>query len=201
MQDKETDTYWSIMQGKAVAGKFRGTELRELVAEKTTWSQWKQKHPDTRVWSLGGRQDRSLVTFDQIQNSNGFRGLIATDERLATKDPVFGFLQQGEAVAVSFDSFVDGATFQLAEGSLFLFRLETDPVERSTVAYFSTAGFESIDGKWQEKQSKNMFDVASRKFVDQIDGERDSEVELFARGFDTWWYNWSLNNPQTRLLE
>ncbi len=188
------------MQGKAVGGEFDGVKLRVLDSEKMPWAQWKAKYPNTLVWSEEGREDQASVPFEESQSTTGYRGLVATDKRLATKDPVFGFIHEGIANAVSFKSFVDGATFRVDGGELFLFRSSVDPVERSTAAWFSTAGFERIGGVWREKDSKQTFDTEARDFVDQNDPEQDSMVKHFDRGFDTWWYNWSLNNPETRLL-
>lgn len=188
------------MQGKAVSGKFNGTDLNTLEAEKMSWADWKAKHPNTLVWSQAGREDLMQVAFEKMNDSKGYRGLVATDKRLSTKDPVFGFIHHDEAIAVSFRSFVDGASFRLADGELFLFRASDDPVERSTVAFFSESGFEQIGGRWREIDSKSLFEPNVRTFVDKNSPEEVSRVKRFSRGFDTWWYNWSLNNPGTKLL-
>ena len=46
MQDQETDTYWSIMEGEAVAGELAGSKLIELpVRERISWRHWRAKHP------------------------------------------------------------------------------------------------------------------------------------------------------------
>ena len=53
MQDRETDTFWSIMSGKAEAGALDGTALIELpVSEKMSWAEWRARHPDTLVLSV-----------------------------------------------------------------------------------------------------------------------------------------------------
>ena len=50
MQDRQTDTYWSMMKGKAISGELEGNDLVELpVSEKMQWRDWKVKHPDTLV--------------------------------------------------------------------------------------------------------------------------------------------------------
>jgi len=188
------------MQGKAVSGEFDGTELRVIDTEKILWKQWKAKHPNTLVWSEEGRQDQLQVDFEVTNRSDGYRGLVATDKRLATKDPVFGFIHNGTANAISFKSFTGGARFRLDQGELFLYRSSDDPVERSTTAWFSESGFERIGGVWREKASNQMFDAEKRGFVDRNNPEQPSMVQRFDRGFDTWWYNWSLNNPKTKLL-
>ena len=53
MQDEQTDTYWSIMEGEAVAGELSGEKLVELpIGEKIQWRHWKERHPDTLVLSV-----------------------------------------------------------------------------------------------------------------------------------------------------
>ena len=65
MQDKQTDTYWSIMSGKVEAGELGGTALVELpVGEKMSWAEWVAKHPDTLVLSVQQRtSDGQTVTL------------------------------------------------------------------------------------------------------------------------------------------
>ena len=58
MQDRQTDTYWSMMKGEAIAGELEGNDLVELpVSEKMQWRDWKAKHADTLVLSVRGRED------------------------------------------------------------------------------------------------------------------------------------------------
>jgi len=49
MQDRETDTMWSHVTGEAILGDLEGLTLDILPAAHTTWSRWKQKHPETEV--------------------------------------------------------------------------------------------------------------------------------------------------------
>lgn len=189
------------MKGKAVRGDFQGTALRVINAEKVPWRVWKKTHPDTQVWSLNDEQDRLYAELDTMpQSDTGFRGLMAKDKRLQTKDPVFGWNQDGQAFAVSFKSTVGGARFELDSGELFLYRSGDDPVERSTVAFYSTVGFKKVNGNWREMRSNLPFDVYQRCFVNQHGVKPSDTVEQFRHGLDTWWYNWSLNNPNTQLL-
>ena len=48
------------------------------------------------------------------------------------------------------------------------------------------------DGVWVEKASGARFDEDKGEFV-------GASIERLS-GFDTFWYNWSLNNPETKLL-
>ena len=192
MQDKETDSYWSIMEGVAVAGELEGQELTELpVGEKLQWRVWKQRHPDTLVLSVGGKEDGPNSYRNYFTEPEGFRGAKAKDTRLATKEPIYAFQRAGISYAVAQRAVENGAVFELADGSsVFLYRRKGASMFQSTDAYVSERGFEEIGGVWTEKQTGAQFDPKLGGFPG---------VEALA-GFDTFWYNFSLNNPDTQLL-
>lgn len=49
--DYQTDSLWVQATGHAVAGSYKGTTLDRLPATQTTWSEWRQLHPETLVLS------------------------------------------------------------------------------------------------------------------------------------------------------
>lgn len=49
MYDAATGSYWSQLIATAICGPERGTRLRLLPAEATTWGAWRRRHPDTTV--------------------------------------------------------------------------------------------------------------------------------------------------------
>jgi len=49
--DRQTESLWSQILGKAVTGPLKGTELPQLPAAHTTWRAWQERHPDTLVLS------------------------------------------------------------------------------------------------------------------------------------------------------
>ncbi len=195
LQDKETDTYWSIMTGQALAGPLKGTKLVELpVSEKTTWKKWREEHPDTLVLSVGGREDAPDVYARYFQSRRGFRGEQARDDRLGTKEPIFAFRWKGVPYAVRSKSIERGKVIRLDDGtSVFLYRPRKASIFEGTEAYVSSAGFEKKGGVWTELGSGARFDPEAEEF-------RGGEVARLG-GFDTFWYNWSLNNPHTKLLK
>ena len=57
--DRQTDSLWSQLYAVAVTGPMAGTRLRVLPAVHSSWSRWKEKHPQTTVLSFdtGHRRD------------------------------------------------------------------------------------------------------------------------------------------------
>ncbi len=56
MFDRETNSLWSHVTGKAVSGPLAGARLRMLPAVHTTWGLWTANHPHTRVLAKRWRE-------------------------------------------------------------------------------------------------------------------------------------------------
>lgn len=200
MQDRETDSYWSIMTDEALHGTAKGARLRQIPGSvKTTWGAWKKRHPNTRVLSVSGAEHDSASPYDRyFASEEGFRKLAARDNRLPDKALLFGFHRDGGAHAVPFPTFEKGgATVNVAGRTLFLYREKSDVFYRSTAAFAAPDGvtFVRRDGAWQVVRGDTtvaLFDTTTRTFV----GE--AVPEAFT-GFDTYWYIWSLTNPKTEI--
>jgi hypothetical protein len=197
MLDKETDTYWSIMTGEAMAGELKGTRLDELpYGEKRQWKDWVAEHPDTLVLSVDGVENESENPYERYYASeSGFRGIDAANDKLANKAPVFAFRLGGKAYAVPYAAFEGGATFRVGKQSVFLYR------PAGVELYFSSAAFVAPgkeafrrDGDAWVGPGGAAFDPEQGVFV----GEGGA-IEHLA-GFDTLWLNWSTTYPKAVLL-
>lgn len=51
LYDRNTDSLWSQIMGEAVSGALLGTELPQLPVTYTTWSSWRERHPQSEVLS------------------------------------------------------------------------------------------------------------------------------------------------------
>jgi hypothetical protein len=96
--------------------------------------------------------------------------------------------------AVPFKEIKNGRVFTLEDGSsLFIYRRKKADLFESTAAFVSKGhGFERKDGSWLALDSGARFDEKTGDFV-------GGSVDRL-NGFDTFWYNWSLNNPETEIL-
>ena len=201
MRDKETDTYWSIMTGDAIAGDLKGTRLEELpLGEKAQWRDWVARHPDTDVLSVDGREHIESNPYDNyLASDSGFRGTSARDRRLDTKDPIYSFHLDGKAYAVPFTAYEGGAVFRVGERDVFLYR------PKGVAVYYSTLAFQAAQGEfvrrangWYHGPSDARLEPEGQGFA-APDGARASVSRI--DGFDTFWYMWSLTNPATKILK
>ncbi len=198
MQDRETDTYWSIMNGKAVGGPMAGTQLEMLaLGEKMRWQDWLRKYPDTFVLSVDGFEDDLNPYLNYFLSSQGFRGAAARDPRMETKEPVFAFHFDGKSYAVSHKEIEGGKAYESGKTKLFLCRPAGASLFNSTAAYQSTtAGFKKVKGQWLHTGSGCAYEPGDAAFKG---AEQSCPKRL--KGFDTFWYNWSLSNPETGILK
>jgi hypothetical protein len=63
--DHQTESLWSQLMEKAVAGKLAGKELKALPSTRTKWASWRKKHPGTLVLSTetGYARDYSIDPY------------------------------------------------------------------------------------------------------------------------------------------
>lgn len=59
--DRETNSVWSQLHGKAVIGELEGTPLEIVPSIQTTWKFWRDSHPDTRVMLLPEKTGRPYL--------------------------------------------------------------------------------------------------------------------------------------------
>ena len=201
MRDRETDSWWSIINEEAIHGPAQGERLQQVSGStKTTWGDWKRRHPNTQILSVEGSEHRAESPYDNYFSSEeGFRKLKTDDQRLPDKEHIYAFHWQGTSYVVPHPVFREGgAVVPLGDRELFLYRLENDSFYRSTVAVLGAPGAGFVHGEkgWQVSagDQSEAWDSAERTFS----GNRLTET---FQGFDTFWYIWSLTNPGTEILQ
>lgn len=189
MRDRETDSWWSLMASRAIGGPLEGTELRELpVGEKTTWSDWISRHPDTLVLSVDGREHVENNPYDRYFTSDGtFRGTEVEDDRLAPKEPVYTFEHDGTPYAVPHATIEGGAVIELGERTAFFHRPDGASVFASSDTWMLPA--EAVEAGADPDALLGRLEA----------GEVEGAEKL--PGFDTFWYTWVAQHEDTELLE
>lgn len=181
LQDRETDSYWPIMSGKSIHGELAGTSMKEMtVNRKMTWSDWVSMHPETLVLSVNGIEDQADTYSHYFSSKRGFRNSRAKDRRLKTKTPIFAFRLKGKPYAVPYYEIVGGKQFNIGNRVAYFYRSPDQGLHDSTLAYIADA------------------DAACLVEESII---KSGECAAPLTGFDTFWYNWSLNNASTALLD
>ena len=99
MYDHETESYWYQVNGEALSGVLAGQRLIIFPSVFTTWGQWQDKWPDTKVLSLNTGYKRNYlgnpyVGYDEPNSSPAFPVSISSD-LLPPKERVVGISVNG----------------------------------------------------------------------------------------------------------
>ena len=107
MYDRQTNSLWSQLLGRAVEGSLVGKELEFLPSWQTTWQDWKTRHPDTKVLVKGYRGLRDPYLSYYASGQAGVIGETIRDNRLNTKEFVIGVALGDLAVVYPFRTLND----------------------------------------------------------------------------------------------
>ncbi len=91
MYDRETRSLWSHVTGEAIKGKLKNSKLTVVPSVQTTWEEWKNAYPNTRVLKKPRRVFRSSYkSYDDDPNRMGIFGTRNPDKVVGGKEVVLG---------------------------------------------------------------------------------------------------------------
>jgi hypothetical protein len=220
MYDRQTESLWPQIEGRAVAGVLAGTELTVLPASLVSWQQWRAAHPDGWVLS---RQ----TGFDLPYGSNPYyryddkaslplflAGPI--DNRIEwLKQPVVGIALDGDALAIDIEAlrvdrvrsvqvggreltvwWLPGARsslddFAVGEGQEVGTTAVFDPVLEGRLLTFAPAGEAVVD-----EQTSSTWNAFGQAVAGPLLGARLTAVPHTS----TFWFAWSSFHQDTQVL-
>ena len=107
LYDRNTESLWSQIMGKAIAGKLKGTRLQQLPVEHTTWKDWRSNHPDTLVLSrdTGSRRNYKRSPYAGYEKTRRlyFKVSHKSPARYHPKERVIGLAINGQFKAYPFE--------------------------------------------------------------------------------------------------
>lgn len=106
LYDRETESLWSQILGKAISGKLAGAALERIPLLHTTWQDWRDRFPQGEVLSTetGFRRDYSRNPYQGYEGSRRiWFSVSGQDERLHPKAWVIGVEIEGAFKAYPFD--------------------------------------------------------------------------------------------------
>ncbi len=78
MYDRQTQSLWVHVTGKAETGALKGQQLTFMPSTVTTWKQWKEAHPHSLVLP-GYRRGGFMGTYRGMQRAGGFGLAVYVD--------------------------------------------------------------------------------------------------------------------------
>jgi hypothetical protein len=207
MYDRETESLWSQLLGRAVKGPLDGTQLTYLPSWLTTWEDWKSRHPDTLALVKGYKGSRDPYQ-DYYENSQaGVLGEWRQDDRLAVKQFVVGVTQGDEAVAYPWITLNDEPVVNDVMGNvpiLVVFYAETGAsavFDRRVGGQVLTFSLAEPDAPSEEiflidaETGSRWLGLTGRA----IDGPLVGETLAHVKSTSSFWFGWKDNYPGTRV--
>lgn len=102
LYDRQTESLWSQLLSKAVAGTQSGQHLALLPTANTTWAAWKSRYPNTKVLSIETGYNRDYQSTPYVGYENNPATLFPvkhTSRKLPNKAKVVGVELNGKAKA------------------------------------------------------------------------------------------------------
>jgi hypothetical protein len=218
MYDRQTESLWSQIEGRAIAGALAGTELGRIPVQTVTWAQWQAANPDGWVLSRDTGVDRDYganpyVGYDD-PDSYPFLFSGEPDPRLPPMERVAGLGAGQDPVAVRLSDLVNAGVLEVEVDGAPVVLLATEglrsPLEDANVetgrAVGATGAFSPVfDGRHLE------FARVGDGFVDTATGSRWNVLGEAVEGplagarlqpvehLDTFWFAWAAFSPATRV--
>ncbi|MEZ4847939.1 MAG: DUF3179 domain-containing protein, partial [Bacteroidia bacterium] len=174
LYDRETESLWSQIMGKAITGPRMGDSLKTIPIVFTTWKQWKMLYPATEVLqkpinSLLDYREDPYRGYEEEQRLN-FK-VNETSRQLPNKTRVLGVKVGNQTIAYSYPSLkkakavageLNGVNFQIqydeTSGSVTLNSDHSDQIEYEHLYWFAWYAFypETLvwDGKIRQAKKK-----------------------------------------------
>jgi hypothetical protein len=99
MYDRETDTLWTHVDGRAIKGPLRGQVLEIVPSVHATWKEWKTLYPESLVLKKRGEIRSAYEPYNRDPLRMGVLGRRLRDQRLPAKERIIGVRSSDGATA------------------------------------------------------------------------------------------------------
>jgi len=203
MYDRETESFWAQVGGRAVEGTLKGKRLEMLPSITTRWKDWKNLYPDTLVLSPDTGYDRNykINAYDRYyldkEKLPPFP-LSLIDNRLLPKDLVIGVKLGDEKIAYP----VDKIGWKIVHDSLNGENIVLFTRPKLSGVYFSDLEgtkmeFEIINNSIFDKNTDSRWNFLGQSIEGPLKGKRLRSAPIAY----TFWYGWVAEYPDTMLYE
>jgi len=220
MYDRQTESLWSQIEGRAIAGHLTSSELDRLPVQTVTWAQWRSAHPDGAVLSRDTGVTRNYgenpyVGYDAA-GSDPFLFDGAADPRLPAKERVVVLGGEVDPVAVTLVRLaearvlaveVEGGEVVLWSAAGLRSALDTEAIADGRVLSTTGAFDPMVDGRsltfvpvgdaeFTDHQTGSTWTILGRATAGPLAGTQLRPVQHL----DTFWFAWAAFRPGTRIV-
>lgn len=222
MYDRATESLWTHLDGRAIAGELAGTQLQAIPSPLLSWADFKAAYPEGTVLSRETGFNRNYgqnpyFGYDD-PDTEPFLFLGTPDDRARAKQRVVGVtvgdastgfaleaVSGGEATATTATvGGTDIVIFWKAGQNTALEGADTaDGRDVGSVAVFDPnldgrlLTFEAQDDGFIDAETGSTWDITGRATAGELEGARLQQIPHL----DTFWFAWSTYRPGTELVE
>jgi hypothetical protein len=219
MYDRATESWWQQANGRAIAGKFTGTQLNFRPASIIAWADFKSAHPAGKVLSRATGFSRPYGRnpypgYDDITRPPFLFKGPATPGVLPAVARVLGVALGGRAIAYPYDALKSARVVNSSVGGQDIVVLwqagTTSPFSGDQIASGADVGSASAYSRV----------VGGRQLTFRLDGPRIVDAETGSAwnglgravdgplagqsltpvvGVDHFWFSWAVFNPDTTV--
>jgi hypothetical protein len=205
MYDRATQSLWNTIWGEPVIGPLaeQGISLERMSVVTTTWGEWRRRHPETQVLSLGTGYMRDYSEGAAYRDYNATDELMfqvpALDARLKNKDEVLGlvFPQHPDRPMAISASYLAAHPLYLDEVGGLRFVVLTDDSGANRVYEAADVTFTAWDGETgvQDATGRN-WSLQEATLVSE-----DGAVLHRLPAQRAFWFGWFSAYNHTRLVQ
>ena len=194
MYDRETNTLWSHVDGRALEGPLLGETLQPVPAIHATWTQWKALYPKSMVLEKAGRYRSSYEDYNRDRSRLGIFGRRMDRSALPPKERILGVRRGGQAAAFVVSDLRDAVIVESEVGDVPLILAAVDddlPIvafERAVggrVLTFSPA--DSLEPALEDAETHSRWRISDGEAIDgPLRGERLTRVTAHS----AFWFGW-----------
>ncbi len=203
-EDESTKSWWQQATGIAIAGKLKGTALKEIPSEQMALNDWTIIHPNTLVLEPDHNYKEeydSLKGFDE----GTVKGKLEKRDSASWKNKswVVGVVLNNKAKAYDWNILQEKKFIQDSMDKTYLL-LTTDTTGRS---FFMLN--RNLDGKIYQF----IYDTAKRHMTDNdthslwnangtcFEGSLKGKVLLRIQAYQEFWHSWKYFHPETEIYK
>jgi hypothetical protein len=220
MYDRQTESLWSQIEGRAIAGVQTGAQLERIPVQTVTWAQWREAHPEGWVLSrdTGAERDygrNPYVGYDEAA-SDPFLFDGDADPRFEPKERVLGLGGEQDPVAVPLAALSEARVLEVEVSAQAVVlwaveglrsALDTADITEGRAISATGAFIPQADGRqltfaaageetFRDEQTGSTWDVLGRAVDGPLAGTRLEP----AGHVDTFWFSWAAFHPETRVV-
>ncbi len=203
MYDRETDTLWTQVDGRAIQGSLADRRLEVVPSVHATWKQWKQLYPNSVVLKKRGIPRSAYDAYNRDPNQAGILGRRVRDKRLPPKERVIGVRTEDAATAFVENDVREARLVQAEVGTLpvVLVAVTSDhPVvtfnRRVSGRVLSFRLAEGAPATMEDAETGSRWSLADGK---AISGPLKGAQLERAAAYPAFWFGWLGYFPNTEL--